>query len=51
MKIRVYMKDGLIVQGEVLRYNYINGWVYLLIKRNHFIYRLEDTLRTVIIHG
>lgn len=51
MKIRVYMKSGSVIQGEVLRYNYVEGWFYLLIKHNHYMYRLGDTIRTVIIHG
>lgn len=51
MKIKVNMRNGVVIQGEVLRYNYINGWIYLLIKHNYFMYRLDDTVRTVIIHG
>lgn len=52
MKIKVNMKNGTVIQGEVLRYNYIDGWIYLMIRSNHhYSYRLDDTIRTVIIHG
>lgn len=51
MKIKVSMKNGTVIQGEVLRYIYVEGWFYLLIKNNHYMYRLGDTIRTVIIHG
>ena len=52
MKIKVNMKNGAVIQGEVLRYNYISGWIYLMIMPNRqYSYRLEDTVKTVVNHG